>query len=98
MHSPQCAQSTILNFSLQPRSVTRSHVAALSPQPFGVDPGDEVEGVHVAVHAHRDAFLEILLCDNRVTRTKVGIKFNTNYILQELLCVNEHMFYIETTF
>ena len=35
-----------------------SHVAALSPEPLGVDPGDEVEGVHVAVHAHRDAFLE----------------------------------------
>ena len=52
------AQSTILNFSLRPGSLTRSHVAALSPEPLGVDPGDEVEGVHVAVHAHRDAFLE----------------------------------------
>ena len=51
------AQSTILNFSLHPRSLTRSHVAALSPQPLRVDPGDEVEGVHVAVHAHGDAFL-----------------------------------------
>ena len=58
------AQSTILNFSLRPRSLTRSHVAALSPEPLRVDPGDEVEGVHVAVHAHRDAFLETLLCDS----------------------------------
>ena len=35
----------------------RSHVATLFPQSLGVDSGDEVEGVHVAVHAHGDAFL-----------------------------------------
>ena len=60
------AQSTILNFSLRPRSLTRSHVAALSPEPLRVDPGDEVEGVHVAVHAHRNAFLNDRCRDERI--------------------------------
>ena len=37
-----------------------SHVAALPSQSLGVDSGDKVEGVHVAVHAHGNAFLDMV--------------------------------------
>ena len=52
------AESRDLEFS------DRSHVATLFPQSLGVDSGDEVEGVHVAVHAHGDALL-----NDRVEKT-----------------------------
>ena len=54
---------------LESPSNKSSHVAALSPEPLGVDPGDEVEGVHVAVHAHRNAFLNDRCRGERISRT-----------------------------
>ena len=35
-----------------------SHVVALPPDSLRVGPRDQVERVHVAVHAHRNAFLK----------------------------------------
>ena len=34
------------------------HVVTFSPEALGIGARDDVEGVHVAVHAHGDAFLK----------------------------------------
>ena len=63
----------------------RSHVCTLFLESLGIDPGDEVEGVHVAVHAHGNAFLKDIMI---VLTILPYILIPTGYFVFKLLVAN----------